>query len=159
MTYNPQLVRLSIQLAEQSVTNNNQPFGAILVDKDENVIFTSENTELTEDITGHAELNLIRKAYAIDKDILKDCIMYSSTEPCNMCTCGILNLLIKGIVFACSADCMSEIIRKGKKVQTNNPNYKKLSCEELVCMHKRPIEVIGPVLEDEAKIIHLSYWK
>ena len=67
--------------------NGNTPFGAVLVDKEGNIILRQQNVEITErDCAGHAETALMRAASKLyDKDFLWTCTLYSIAEPCAMC--------------------------------------------------------------------------
>jgi len=73
----------AIELARRARENGNHPFGALLVDDAGDVVLEAENTVVTaRDPTGHAELNLIRRAgERFDPDFLQRCTMYASTEP------------------------------------------------------------------------------
>lgn len=52
----------SIEAARRARQRGDQPFGAVLVDAQGNVLLEGENTVATQhDCTGHAESNLMRK--------------------------------------------------------------------------------------------------
>src|SRR5205085_4758795 len=56
-------LRRAIAIAQQARDHGNHPFGALLVDAQQQVILEAENTVVTEqDCTGHAETNLMRLA-------------------------------------------------------------------------------------------------
>ena len=80
-------LRTAIDVAQLAREHGNHPFGAILVDENNEVLLQAENTVVTEnDCTGHAETNLIRLAtqhFSLEK--LASCTLYTSTEPCAMC--------------------------------------------------------------------------
>ena len=150
-----ELLRETFELANLSVKHNNQPFGAILVNENGEILYTAENTELTGDTTGHAEMNLVR---AIDNDSVKlskeelaKCTIYTSTEPCMMCCGAVDKLGVLKLVFGCSAKRMSEIIR-GVSPQ------KVYSCRNVLQFCKRQITVEGPVFENDAEKVHINYW-
>lgn len=71
-------------------TNLGGPFGAIIV-KNGKVIACEGNTVTSSnDPTAHAEVNAIRAAcQALKSPDLEGCIMYTSCEPCPMCTSAI----------------------------------------------------------------------
>lgn len=82
-------IRLAIELSVSAVEHGNHPFGACLVSKDGEVLLKVENTCLSPqpDCTRHAELNLISLAtQKFDRDTLSECTLYTSCEPCLMCT-------------------------------------------------------------------------
>ena len=80
-------LRRAIAIAQQARDHGNHPFGALLVDAHQQVIFEAENTVVTErDCTGHAETNLMRLASRqVLPEVLAGCTLYSSAEPCAMC--------------------------------------------------------------------------
>jgi tRNA(Arg) A34 adenosine deaminase TadA len=143
-------IREAIQLAEMAAEHGNEPFGALLV-CDGEILLTAENTILTEnDVTCHAELNLVSKASrSISADIRGRCTLYTSTEPCAMCATAIYWAGISRIVYACPAEELAKI--KGSSFL--------LPSRELFAMGKRMTEVIGPILADEAIKVHHKYWK
>ncbi len=63
------------------------PFGAAIVDKDENVISVSSNSVLKDnDPTAHAEVNAIREACKkLNTNDLSNYILYTTCYPCPMC--------------------------------------------------------------------------
>ena len=82
----------AIELARVSREQGNHPFGSLLVDASGDVVFEAENTVVTRrDATGHAELNLVRAAsMQFDVEMLRTSTLYTSTEPCAMCSSGAL---------------------------------------------------------------------
>lgn len=52
-------LRRCIEISKDSRAHGNTPFGALLVDKDGNILMEQENIEITEKVcTGHAEATL-----------------------------------------------------------------------------------------------------
>ena len=96
-------IRQAIELSESAVKHGNHPFGACLVSKDGQVLLTAENTvnAPNTDITRHAELNLISTAsQKFSRDILEKCTLYTSCEPCLMCTGAFRWSGIRQLVYA-----------------------------------------------------------
>lgn len=151
MDYDTLLMRKAIELATISVEHFNQPFGSLLAKNDGTIILTAENTELTEDPTCHAEMNLVRKIYRnnISEKELVNMTLYTSTEPCVMCTGAIFKSKIGRIVYGCSSETLSKIAHGGSLP---------ISCCDIFSRGKRHISVKGPFLEEEASNIHLKYW-
>ena len=69
------------------------PIGAVVVDKDGNVIGEGYNRrELDEDATQHAEMIAIRQACKkLNSWRLVDCSLFITLEPCPMCSGAIIN--------------------------------------------------------------------
>jgi tRNA(Arg) A34 adenosine deaminase TadA len=110
----------SLELAHASVRKGNHPFGALIVYKDL-VIETSENDVVsTADVTGHAELNLIKKIQKkLSLNQMKDCTLYTSTEPCAMCSGAIYWAGITKIVYGCSTEQLNKIVGGSLNVTTD----------------------------------------
>ena len=74
------------------------PFGAVITDKDGNIISNGNNQVLKQkDPTAHAEIVAIRNACKkLNKYDLSGCILYTSCEPCPMCLSAIIWSNIKG---------------------------------------------------------------
>jgi tRNA(Arg) A34 adenosine deaminase TadA len=148
-------LKKSISIARQAREHGNHPFGAILVDKNNQVLLSAENTVLTgHDSTGHAETNLVRMAtQRYTREELADCTLYSSTEPCAMCAGAIYWSGINRVVFALSEIDLYEIVGP-------SPDHLYLSCREVFSHSQRKIEVLGPeiLLEKEAREVHSGFW-
>lgn len=96
----------AIELAIDNVnTGRGGPFGAIIV-KDNCVLSSSGNrVTSTLDPTAHAEILAIRLACQKLNDFqLKDCVLYTSCEPCPMCLGAIYWSRLKKVYFACSRE-------------------------------------------------------
>jgi tRNA(Arg) A34 adenosine deaminase TadA len=105
------------------------------------------------DITAHAEVNLIRQATEkYDSEFLKNCTIYTSTEPCPMCAGAIFWSNIRRVVFGLSEENLYKIAKKDSEEELLLP------CREVFAKGKKVIEVVGPLLEDEAREVHLGFW-
>jgi len=144
-------LRRAIEYSQLSREHGNEPFGAVLVDSDENVLLEIENTELTEnDITGHAETNLAREAYrTFSPATLEQSTIYSSCEPCPMCSGAIFWSGIGRLVYGLSTEALLEV--KSGEVK-GHP----LSCREV--LEKGGVMVEGPALEEQAARPHEGFW-
>ena len=142
-------MREALRLAERSVEHGNHPFGALLV-KDGEVILTAENAVNTEnDVTRHAELVLVSRASkTLTPEALAQCTLYTSTEPCAMCAGAIFWAGIPRVVYACSAETLGEIAGSTFVVPSR----------ELFARGLPVVEVVGPILEEEAAQLHRAFW-
>lgn len=138
-------LRRAIARARSARANGNEPYGAILVSADQQILLEAENTIVSErDCTGHAETNLVREASRrFSPEVLAGATLYSSAEPCAMCAAAIHWANIGRLVFAASQARLFEIFG-------DLPEHLRLSCRELFARSQRPIEIVGPLLEDEA---------
>ncbi len=148
-------MRRALRLARVARDHGNHPFGALLAGPDGTVLLEAENTVITAaDRTGHAEINLVRQAcLTLDPEALAAATLYTSTEPCAMCAGAIYWAGVSRVVFG---------LREGelRALTGDDPANPTLAmpCREVFARGQRPVEVIGPVLEDEARAIHQGFW-
>jgi len=140
-----QYIRESIELAEEAVENGNTPFGSLLV-VDGEVMQRSRNTTVTdEDITAHPELKLARwAARELDEDERAACTMYTSTEPCEMCSTAIHYAGLDRVVFSVSTGALADL-------RDSDSGF---TCAELIEAKGGATTVDGPVLEAEGLAVH-----
>lgn len=144
-------IRMAIQLAKQAEEHGNQPFGALVV-LDGEVIAQAESTSITSnDCTRHSELTVVSQIskMKLDRETLARCTLYSSTEPCAMCTGSIYWSGIGRLVFGCSNAALVKL----------QGDHLRIDSKDILSHGLRKIEVVGPVLEEEAILSHQSYWK
>lgn len=148
-------LRTAIDIAGQAREHGNHPFGAILVDENNQVLLQAENTVVTgSDCTGHAETNLMRLAtqhFSLEK--LATCTLYTSTEPCAMCAGGIHWGNVRRVVYALGETELYDLIGP-------SPDHLMLPCREVFARSQRHVEVEGPALElgAEARAVHEGFW-
>jgi len=101
-------LELALKEAELSLEENTYPVGAIIVDENDQIIGRGRNgVHPLQDITAHAEIAAIRDAGTamFDAKILdKKLTLYSSLEPCPMCTGAILFAKIQRVVWLANDD-------------------------------------------------------
>lgn len=142
-----------IKIAKKSLENGNLPYGCLLVDEEGNILLEGENSVLTApDLIGHAEINLIQQAskkYSVD--VLKKCTIYTSDEPCSMCSSAIYWAGIKRLVFGLSKK------RFYQEFGRENPDWDfEISASEVLSHGGRKTEVLGPYCEDKVIELHRS---
>lgn len=93
-------MKKALQEAETAFEKDEIPVGAIIV-IDNKVIARSHNlTELLHDVTAHAEMQSITAAANfLGGKYLKDCTLYVTLEPCQMCAGALYWSQISKIVF------------------------------------------------------------
>ncbi len=146
-------IRIAIEVARKSKQKNNLPYGCILVNKNGEVVLKGENTINTDnDCLAHAEINLIREACKIyGFSFLNECSIYTSDEPCPMCTSAIYWSGIGKLVYGLSKKEYYRLVGR------DDPNWVfEMPTRELLEKGGRKLKVIGPLLEDEASLLHLD---
>lgn len=147
-------LRQALDLAVKARELGNQPFGALVVGADDEVLGEGMNTEVqTRDVTGHAETNAMKEAVLkYDADVLAQATLYTSTEPCPMCAAAIYWGGVGRVVFALSGDQLYDEIGAMRGIQL------RLSSREIYERGERQVEVHGPLLREEAFAVQDGYW-
>ena len=144
----------AITLSHQSRQNGNHPFGALLV-LEGHVLESENSVGTTRDATGHAETNLVRLASTrFSRSELARASLYSSCEPCAMCSGAIYWSGIGRLVYALSEDGLYRITGDNPE----NPTMR-LPCREVLARGQRDIEILGPALEEVAAKAHEGFWR
>lgn len=102
-TQDEKFMQVALGLATLAVQHGNEPFGAVLV-KDNEIIYTNENQIYTaNDPTFHAEMGLMKR-FCQETGItdLRDYTLYSSCEPCFMCSGAMVWVKLGRLVYSAS---------------------------------------------------------
>jgi tRNA(Arg) A34 adenosine deaminase TadA len=148
-------LRRSFEVARRAREHGNHPFGAILVGPAGEVLLEAENGYLPDrDMTAHAErLLATRASRAFRPDFLAGCTLYSSAEPCAMCAAAAYWAGVGRVVYGLS----EKRLRALTGNHAENPTLD-LPCRDVFASGQRRVEVVGPLLEDEAAALHEGVW-
>ena len=99
-------LRRAIELAARSRAAGDAPFGSLLVGPDGDVLAEDHNTVTSDgDISAHPELKLARwAARELDPATAAATTMYTSCQPCIMCTGAIERSGLGRVVYALSSE-------------------------------------------------------
>lgn len=149
MTADDVLVRQVIALAAEAREAGNHPFGALLV-VDGKVVLTARNSVHTDsDPTAHAETNLVHEAIRrLRPDEIARSVLYTNCEPCAMCVGTMYWAGVRTLVYALPATELAKLAGGSFLVP----------CRELFTRAKDPVTVVGPLLIEEARAVHVGYW-
>ncbi|WP_156043211.1 nucleoside deaminase [Paenibacillus sp. UNC451MF] len=122
--------------AEQAKDEGTYPIGAVIVDSEGTIISRGRNRVFSScDTTAHAEVDAIRRAGSSMVDIenkkflKKNYTLYTTCEPCPMCSCTILlSFNIKRVVWAAN-DVEIGAMRKFKEGPHFLNRFNKISIE------------------------------
>lgn len=143
-------MKQAIELSKLAVAHGNEPFGAVLV-KDGEVVFTNENQIYTRhDPTFHGEAGLIREFCAqTGVADLREYTMYSSCEPCFMCSGAMVWTRLGRLVYGASNRDLCAIFGEEGS-----------DCSHLVFSHSdHQPEVTAGVLRQECLEVLLAYFR
>jgi len=148
-------LRLAYAVARRAHEHGNHPFGCVLVGPGGEVLLEAENGyQPTKDMTAHAERLLATQAsQAWRPSFLRGCTLYSSAEPCAMCSGAIYWAGVGRVVYGLSEKRLKEITG----AHPENPTLD-LACRAVFAAGQRTVEVVGPLLEDEGAALHAGAW-
>lgn len=87
-------------LAQAAAAKNESPVGAVIVKEGQIISEAMESGKSSNDVTCHAELEAIRFAIKkLNTNDLSGCVMYTTHEPCLMCSYAIRFHRIKRLVY------------------------------------------------------------
>lgn len=149
MSQDELFMKKAIELSKTAVEHGNEPFGAVLV-KDGEIVYSNENEIYTlHDPTHHGETGLIRR-FCTETGItdLSKYTMYSSCEPCFMCSGAMVWSKLGRLVYAASNIDLEAIL-----------NSQGCNCSKIVFDHScwKP-EVTTGVCREEALEVLKSYF-
>ena len=145
------------EVAKAAMQAGNNPFGALLADKEGTILLEQPNVEITEKkCTGHAETQAAERASQLySREFLKDCTLYTTAEPCAMCAGAIYWAGIGRVVYGMTE---KELLAQ-TGADPQNPTFD-LPCREVFARGQKAIEVVGPFPElvEEIAEVHKGYW-
>lgn len=133
-------MRIALNEAKEALLKNEIPIGAIIVANNLIIAKTHNLTENLNDVTAHAEMQAITAAAnAIGGKYLKNCTMYLTVEPCQMCAGALYWSQISKIVVG---------------AQDNKRGFTAMGGQ----LHPKT-EIVYGVLEDECKELMLAFFQ
>ena len=100
------LLQRAIAVAAHAITLGDAPYGSLLADADGSILIEAHNTVRRDnDISAHPELKLARwAARELGPEAAARTTMYTSCQPCEMCTGGIVRSGLGRVVYALSTE-------------------------------------------------------
>lgn len=133
-------MQIALNEAKEAFSKDEIPIGAVIVANDRIIAKTHNLTESLNDVTAHAEMQAITAAAStIGGKYLKNCTMYLTVEPCQMCAGALYWSQISKIVIG---------------AQDNKRGFKVMGGK----LHPKT-EVIYGVLENECSTLMLDFFK
>jgi tRNA(Arg) A34 adenosine deaminase TadA len=150
-------LRRCFTLAAKAREAGQHPFASIVVDETGEVLVEAQNHSRPPegDPTQHAEMVAVsRVAKIVPPARLARATLYTSTEPCCMCAGAIYWANIGRIVYGLSEQSLLKLTGANEE----NPTLS-LPCREVFARGQRRVEIVGPLLEDEAAKPHEGFWR
>ncbi|MGO4936513.1 nucleoside deaminase [Fundicoccus sp. Sow4_H7] len=143
-----------VQLAETALNEGDEPFGSVLVSKDDEILFEDYNHVSGGDSTQHPEFAIARwAAENLSPEERSQATVYTSGEHCPMCSAAHGWVGLGRIVYASSSKQLQEW---QKELGIEPSNVKNLPIQDVI----RNAEVEGPVdeLAQRVKELHIKLY-
>ncbi|KFF06955.1 nucleoside deaminase [Flavobacterium reichenbachii] len=130
-------MKKALQEAEMAFDKGEIPVGAVIVVADKVIARSHNLTELLKDVTAHAEMQSITAAANfLGGKYLKDCTLYVTLEPCQMCAGALYWSQISKIVFG-ARDEQRGFITMGAKLHPKTTVVSGIMANEAADLMKR----------------------
>ena len=86
-------------LASGAATKGNSPVGSLIVVEDQIIVEAEEAVSTKQDVSCHAEMEVIREAAKVLGKDMSNAVLYTTKEPCVMCSYAIRFHKIRTVVF------------------------------------------------------------
>lgn len=136
-----------IDLGKKAMLQGDAPVGSIIVKDDIVIGIGIEAGKSSQNITRHAEIEAVNDALLKSElNDLSDCTLYTTHEPCLMCSYVIRHYKLRTIVYGTSVDHIGGITSELKVMQTSTvPSW------------GSPPQVIGDVLKEECTKLTIAF--
>ncbi|WP_276500753.1 nucleoside deaminase [Terrimonas pollutisoli] len=140
------LLRRTFALSAEAKRAGNFPYACVLADPSGKLILEAKNGIMTgKNHLNHAEMVLLLEACsAFSFEALQSFTIYTSAEPCPMCAAAIYWSGIGRLVYGLSSERKNKLNNGSGHISMNRP------VREVIACGNRPMEITGPLLEDEA---------
>ncbi|MEK5175710.1 nucleoside deaminase [Heyndrickxia sp. FSL W8-0496] len=152
---------IALKEAEQALKENTYPIGAVIVDESDNLIAKGRNrVHPNQDATAHAEIDAIRNAgqAILNAKVKREKFtIYTTLEPCPMCTGGILFANIKKVVWLLNDDLGFGGYRKIKAANVFEERFDEVDIieEPFEDLKKRQVELMEKWAINPNNVVHL----
>lgn len=136
-----------ITLAKTAMANGDFPVGSVVVKNNIIVGKASEAGKSSNDITKHAEIEAIKDALKnLAPENLEDCDLYTTHEPCLMCSYVIRHHKLRTVIYGVPVDHVGGITSDLKVMRTTKvPHW------------GRPPTIVPHVLRKECERLSINY--
>jgi len=119
------LMREALVQAKKALKKGEVPIGAVVVLGDK-IIGRGYNQPITtKDPTAHAEIIALKEASnRLDNYRLNEAIIYTTLEPCLMCSGALVHARIKKVIFAAQDTKSGVVVNNGGLIQSEFLNHK-----------------------------------
>lgn len=151
------IMKKAIEEAKKSSEGGQYPLGAVVVIGDEILSISHTTLHETNDPSAHAEMNAVRNAAEKrGSRYLEGAWLYTTQEPCPMCTAVAIWAKMDGIVFGANKDDALKIFQeqKGEKFTWRQID---ISAENIIAKGEPKLKLFKEFMRDECiKLFELT---
>lgn len=137
MTYHIFWMTRAVWIAKKALSTGKIPIASILVKNNFEIGMGLNFKQFNYYPFAHAEINSLKQAsFYCNNRLLKECIIYTTLEPCSICLSSLLLFNIKLIIFGA--------------------HYTKQHCTQI--KNKKKITIIGGILEKECTSLLKNFY-
>ena len=130
-------MKKALQEAEMAFEKGEIPVGAVVVVEDRIIARSHNLTELLQDVTAHAEMQAITSAaHFLGGKYLKNCSLYVTLEPCQMCAGALYWSQLSKVVYGAS-DEQRGFLKMGTQLHPKTQVISGILAEESAELMKR----------------------
>lgn len=144
-----EFMREAIRLAKLGQAEGDYAVGAVVVQNGKIIVAQNSRSKRDESPIAHAEtLAIVETSKKLDRRHLADCVLYSTHEPCPMCTGTAVFARLQGIVYGTRINDMKE---HREKYANGNFLWRtiEIPCEEIIKKSTEDIFIVKEFLRDE----------
>ncbi len=126
-------MKLALEEAKKAFQLDEVPIGCVIIFRDQILASTHNRKTIDKIATSHAEILAINEACKkLGTWYLNECTLYTTVEPCLMCTGAILQARISKVVYGTSNQDFGYLSKLEKKKIEVVPNVLKEECTEIL---------------------------
>lgn len=130
-------IHLAMHEAEKAVEEGNSPFGVIVTDAENNIVWKDHDRSISlTDPTAHGEINAVRGlCKTLGRKKLEGYTFYVNAEPCTICMAALIRVKIHAIYFGARTEKDASLPIRAEELATRATKHK--------------VKVFGDILADE----------
>lgn len=139
---NKEMMNIAIELAKENKKRGGLGISAIIVNDSKIISQGTATINTTNDPTSHAEMNAIKEAAKKIKSYkLEKCWLYSTFEPCPMCSSASIWARLEGIVYGANMQDQNE----------KHPQRILIKCEDILKKGTPKLKLYKEFMREECK--------
>lgn len=140
-----EFMQKAIGLAKESAKKGNYALASVIVKGDEIISIGMNKLKTSNDPTLHGEIDAIRNACKkLGSHYLKECVLYTTHEPCPMCASAAIWAKMKGIVFGAYKE--DSLKKSGENFSWRQIN---ISCKDVLLKGEPKLEIVEGFMNKE----------